>query len=209
MVRCYNCKRKASEKDKINCIICNKSYHTECVFQITNLNTLEYQNIIHSWFWHACTSDIFSFNHFVVNDDFRDNNLSMLHHNIRSVRQNLSELNSHLETIDYIFSIIALSETWLTEENYECYGIPPYSMESIQCENRRGGGVALLLRDNIMYRTRTDFNSKSDSLESVFVEISKEAFGMDKNIIVGAIYRPPRYMCGDISLRTNSKIGKN
>ena len=53
---------------------------------------------------------------------------SLCHVNIRSIRKNRSELESYLELLDHVFSIIGFTETWLNDSSCEIYGINGYSL---------------------------------------------------------------------------------
>ena len=53
----------------------------------------------------------------------------MIHMNIRSAHANLNTFDTYLNTIDYTFPIIALSESWLTDSNVNLYKLEGYEME--------------------------------------------------------------------------------
>ena len=62
--------------------------------------------------------------------------------------------------------VIALSETWFTDSTAEIYGLTGYDNEIQYRKVRKGGGVSLLIKENIEYVTRNDwskFNSHIDS----------------------------------------------
>ena len=58
-------------------------------------------------------------------------------------------------------------------------------------KKRIGGGVSLFIKNNIEYCCRHDLYVFNDNIETLFIEISKEQLGLDKNVIIGIIYRPP------------------
>ena len=64
-----------------------------------------------------------------------------------------------------------LTETWLNPINYECYSMHGYIMESRHRCNTTGGGVGLLIKQNLMYKQRHDLCEFSDKVESLFIEI--------------------------------------
>ena len=97
------------------------------------------------------------------------------------------------------FSIIALAETWLNPYNYNCYKLQRYTMESKYRTNRSGGGVSLLIKQNICYCLRQDLCVLSDQIESLFIEIAKSEVHCDKNIIIGVVYRPPGGLIEDFN----------
>ena len=88
-------------------------------------------------------------------------------------------------------SVIGISETWLTSSNKNCYGIPQYTSEHLCRESKRGGGVSLFIKNGITYKRRSDLEISSPTIECIFIEIEKNSFNSDKNIIVGIVYRPP------------------
>ena len=53
-----------------------------------------------------------------------------------------------------------------------------------------GGGVGIFLKSKISLQIRSDLGHH-ESHESVFVDIEKESFDKNRNIVVGVIYRPP------------------
>ena len=53
--------------------------------------------------------------------------------------------------------------------------------------NSRGGGV----QSHLHYFERPDISTIESDMETVYIEISKEQLQIDKNILIGVIYRPP------------------
>ena len=117
--------------------------------------------------------------------------LSLIHTNIHSAKANLKKFELYLNGLNFQFPIIALSESWLREDNLDYYGIPGYTSEHNIRPNRRGGGVALLIKEDIEYTIRDDLCYQNGSLETLFIEIDKKQFNKTQNIIAGVIYRPP------------------
>ena len=62
-------------------------------------------------------------------------------------------------------------------------------------ENHRtgktGGGVGMFVRDSISFSKRSDLEILNGYIESIFIEIEKTVFGMEMNVVIGVIYRPP------------------
>ena len=126
-----------------------------------------------------------------VDTDKYENCFSMIHLNIRSLPKHFDELQLFLKNIKFEFNIIGLSETWLKEQNLSLYNILGYEYEHVFREKRIGGGVSLFIKNNIEYCCRNDLYVFNDDIETLFIEISKEQLGLDKNVIIGIIYRPP------------------
>ena len=120
-----------------------------------------------------------------------DKCFSTLHLNIRSIPKNLHSLETFIENLNFKFTAIGISETWLTGDNVDCYGIPGYSHNYIYREQKRGGWVSLFVNEDFTVKVRDDITVMNSSLEALFVEISKEDSGLNKNLILGVVYRPP------------------
>jgi hypothetical protein len=77
---------------------------------------------------------------------------SVLHLNIRSVPKNLSSFDYLLCELEMRFTVIGLSETWLDASNVDLYDLEGYNSEHKYRENRKGGGVSLFVKNEIMYK---------------------------------------------------------
>ena len=93
--------------------------------------------------------------------------------------------------LDHEFTFIGLSETWLNANSKELYNIGGYNNVSAYRENRKGGGVSLHIHEHLAYIERPDLNVFNDNIESIFVEVDKSDFSLDRNVVIGVLYRPP------------------
>ena len=59
-------------------------------------------------------------------------------------------------------------------------------------KEKMGGGVSLYLNENITYRARDDLDYFDSELEMIVVEIDKDVFKTNSNVLVGLIYRIPK-----------------
>ena len=60
-----------------------------------------------------------------------------------------------------------------------------------------------------MYGTeRTDLNIMTPYIETCFVEIDKDKTGLDQNVIVGVVYKPPNGDIDEFSIALSQKIQK-
>ena len=50
-------------------------------------------------------------------------------------------------------------------------------------------GVAIYIKDNIEYTVLSDLGTFNEHIESVFIEINNEALTINRNIVIGVIYR--------------------
>ena len=126
-------------------------------------------------------------------------NLSVFSLNIRSMRQNHTALDSLLSSIDFPFSFIGLTETWLKPHNANLFGISGYSHEFITRDDRPGGGLSLFIKDNLDYRVRHDLTYISHDSEMLWVELAGNELDMKSNIAVGLIYRRPGSNAADFN----------
>ena len=125
-----------------------------------------------------------SFNKKVTDLNISSGCLSMIHTNIRSVAKNMNKFDSYLNNLKHEFPIIALSETWLTENNCDRYGIDGYNAEHNFRPNWGGGGVSIYIKDFIQYTTWDELCFQNKTLETLFIEINKDQFDKKQNIIV-------------------------
>ena len=116
---------------------------------------------------------------------------SLCHINIRSLKANLPVLENCLDIMDFKFSIIGISETWLRDWNCDLYNIEGYTLVECHRPARTGGGVGIYLKSGIPFQLRSDLVIDNESCEFIFIEIEKEIFQQSKNIIIAVIYRPP------------------
>ena len=114
---------------------------------------------------------------------FKERGLHFIHLNINSVLPEIDELRLIAKNTDA--SLIGISETKLDEtiENDEIK-IDGYTIERFD-RNRRGGGVACYVRNDIIFNVREHF---SDEVENIFIDIF---LPKTKPILVGIVYRPP------------------
>ena len=132
-----------------------------------------------------------SFNNLVKEFDHKRRYLSSIHTNIRSALKNHDNFTSYLECLDYKFPLIGYSESWLKEENKDTIGIKGYKAEHSCRKDRSGGGVSLFVKDDIECSRVENLCLNEKNIESVFCEFDKDQFGLEKNVLVGVVYRPP------------------
>ena len=120
--------------------------------------------------------------------DFKDNEFSILHLNIRSVVNKFDDLKAYLNSLEYKFSIIELSETWLNPDNINESPLTDYHNIVKVRTNKQGGGVGLYVNRSLQFRERTDLAlNVEDVIESHFIELTTKP----SNTLIGIIYRPP------------------
>ena len=82
-----------------------------------------------------------------------------------------------------------MTETWLHDYNCELYSLNGYNFVEAQRSGRSGGGVGIFLMNDIPYQKGPDLIPEHKLYEYVFVEIDKDVFYKNRNIIIGVIYR--------------------
>src|SRR5271163_3991325 len=112
--------------------------------------------------------------------------LNLLHVNCRGFGKNFNSLNTLLDVIGAQLSVIAVSETWLSDITEDTYLIKDYNFVSNSRSGRRGGGVGLYLKNDFAYKLRDDLSVSTDVLECIFVEILQLN---TKKFIIGCVYR--------------------
>ena len=110
--------------------------------------------------------------------------------NIRSLPKHYSELQSYLSALNLNFSVIGLTETWLTDCTADFFELEGYSHFKLFRSCKRGGGVSLYINDNLDARKREDLSVMNSNFEVMVVEIVKNE-AIDKNIVLTIVYRPP------------------
>ena len=103
--------------------------------------------------------------------------------NIRGIRSKYHEL---LDIINKLNDpeVIVLCETWLKPSDPRP-NIPGYAFSGCDRKNRKGGGIGVLVKNNLKSRVFLDFDS--DFMKSHVIEIK----GDRHNTIIAGIYRPP------------------
>ena len=118
-------------------------------------------------------------------------NFSLIHLNIRSMKKNLGKFDAYLDLFQFPFSIIALSETWLHDHNAGLYRIDGYRLIEKHRTSKKGGGVAILMKNELNCVYREDLSLFNEDIETVFIEIDKSDLDFNTNVLIGVIYRPP------------------
>ena len=125
--------------------------------------------------------------HFLCNDE--DEKVSVLHLSIRN-NKHFKNFKIFLSNLNFSFSIICFSETWLNDSNVDNsnYELPNYvSVHQIR-NHYKGGGVSVYIHKNFKFKIRNDLSINSKDIESIGVELLCEK---RRNTLFNVIYRPP------------------
>ena len=107
------------------------------------------------------------------------NVFSLCHINIRSLKANLTSFEICLQNLEFQFSVIGMTETWLTDYYSDLYNILGYNFVETHRTDRPGGGVGIFIRSNIVYQLRPDLTLSNGSSESIFIEVDKDLLQKD------------------------------
>ena len=158
-------------------------------------------------FYNQCAKqcDYFSIEDFrkkCENIESNQRSLSLLHANIRSVRQNFQSLETYMQSLSFNFDVIGLSETWLSDDDVNSFNPISYNVESACRSQKLGGGVSLLLNKSLRYSRRNDLSVMTSSIECLFVEIHRYDNLHNRKsgkALVGVVYRPPNTSIDDFN----------
>ena len=119
-------------------------------------------------------------------------NLSLLHLNIRSLNTNFEDFRNLLQETDFPFNIICLTETWFSDKSFqENSNFHLLNYDAIHLERKtqkRGGGVLIYVKTNLMYKIRNDLSISDCDREILSIEIINNE---GKNFIISCCYKPP------------------
>ena len=125
----------------------------------------------------------------------KEPNFSIFHTNICSLNANVENMENLLHDTGIMFDILALSETWNSEQNKDRFNpkqIDGYSRYYGVTGTSVKGGCGFYVKESLNYIPRRDLDFKiydgKHETESSWIELPN---GKNVNIIVGVIYRHP------------------
>ena len=111
--------------------------------------------------------------------------LSVLHLNIRSLKKHHEELEALLLSFNHTPSILALTETWLTDANAPyCFKLTGYNTVLSRNPKSRGGGVMIQCKAGFHVLGELDINLE----ESIAVKV----FHQGLYFLLIVVYNPRR-----------------
>lgn len=158
----------------------------------TDYNSFDFENDIdpNNNFCDNSTSKCNYYTDSEFNDNMcKLNGLSFIHFNARSLKKNLLKMNYYLQDLHMKFDIVAVSETWAELDVIDDLNLIGYSAYHVTRESRKGGGVALYIRNELSCRL---LETKSMEVEHTFECVTVElAIKNHANVIINCMYRTP------------------
>ena len=130
--------------------------------------------------------------------------LYVLNLNIRSVRKNLDELMTTLDTYKVHFPIIILTETWLNDAS-EWTPVPGYDVFHSVRHNRTGGGVSILVDTNFKASSLPDLTINNDDIECCVATFNLD----DEHYTIMGVYRAPNVNVNNFNTQLSDLISDN
>lgn len=115
------------------------------------------------------------------------NQFSLIHFNARSLYKNFDSICAYLLSLNYPFSIVGITETWMYNRP-NIFSLTGYTFIQSARLSGRGGGVAFFIDDQFTFRILDKINFDIVGVESLFIEIESKSC---KNMIIGVVYRKP------------------
>ena len=94
-------------------------------------------------------------------------------------------------SLKHSFTVIAISETWISGDPVIPFHLPGYTFLHSDRLSGRGGGVGLFIKTDILFHVRIDISIKSDSRDGVCEYLFVNLNDNNSKYTVGVIYRKP------------------
>ena len=110
--------------------------------------------------------------------------------NCGSLGSKFDDFENYISSLTFQFDIIALSETWLkADTNIALYQLNDYNMYRLDRICRKGGGVAIYVKNTFKHRLLNQMTYVvNDLLKCLSIELTDQ--NNNKNIVT-CLYRPP------------------
>ena len=124
----------------------------------------------------------------LIKDKSDMNNLTVLQLNIHGILNKQDKLKNLLNDIrkDSRVDVAMLVETWLNKNNDKRLKVPGYQFFGFHRKQKKGGGVGILVSQELQCRTRKDLCLNVPNFESITLEIRTNS----DSFFVCTIYRP-------------------
>ena len=100
-------------------------------------------------------------------------NFSIIHFNCRSLASNFNKLKDSTKALGLQFDVIAISETWLSDNDSDNFNIHGYTTFTCSRIYKKGDGVALYINNSLQHKYLPNKSKCIDNCaEAVSVEIT-------------------------------------
>ena len=130
--------------------------------------------------------------------------LAMLYINIRSLNKNFDKLYEMLVNMESKPDIIALSETWITNNRPDEYDIPGFEFLHTKSPTNNGG-VAFFISQQYNAQVTNEYNLNTDDCEDLWINVDMKTKG---SVVVGVIYRHPNHSFNIFEEKLTATINK-
>ena len=115
--------------------------------------------------------------------------LAIMQLNSRGLLGKLDKLKSLIQDVRKTqrVHVIALAETWLKQNNVNRVKLPGFQFIGSHRKGRKGGGVGILVAQNLEFRIRKDLMMDLPGFENLTIELKTTR----DSIFVSTLYRPP------------------
>ena len=118
------------------------------------------------------------------------NKLSILCFNARSILNKFTDFKTYLSMINFRFTFLLITETWLHENSNISLELPGYKSLSVyRGESQRGGGLKLFYLNNIKCTLIQEHSLCLPYVETLTVKCLIPSFG---SLVIVGVYRPPQ-----------------
>jgi len=160
-----------------------------------SLNSIINSDLLKQFNFQYSTADEFAHK---ITANLINTDISLFHVNIRSLNKNYSELCVFLESLQFQFDIIVLSEIW--NFNLNMYGniLKNYTFYHDIPKDSNVGGIGVYIKDSFECTELSSLkinNSLNNRVENLWFEISRS----DTRYRLGCIYRHPNQNVDDFS----------
>ena len=130
-----------------------------------------------------------------------------MHINCRSLDNSYNEILGIIKLKNLDIDVIALTETWLSDNTCTLYPISSYNAFFKNRINQAYGGIAVYEKDAYTCVTLQDYsNHLIEPFESTFLEITNVP--LVNKTILGCIYRPPRSILNEFVAKIDNLLSQ-
>ena len=130
-------------------------------------------------------SQYYTHKEFINNIQNKNKCFSIIHINIRSISKNFDNLIILLDSLNYEFDIIAISESWINDNNTFIYNIHNYNAYVSNRKHKHACGVLFYIRKQFSVKIIDIFTN--NYFQSIILEIDDE----HNKMCICLIYRAP------------------